>query len=716
MPSIIPGYEYDIFISYRQKDNQSDQWVTKFIESLKEEINATFKEDISIYFDENPHDGLHEHHEVDDSLREKLKCLIFIPIVSQTYCDPKCFAWEHEFKVFIEQASNDQFGLKTKLSSGNVARRVLPVKIHDLDSEDVQLFESEVGGAMRSIDFIYKDTGVNRPLTSTDDRELNLNKTFYRDQINKVANAIKEIIKGIKGGELTDGESQPTSKVAPQSVEAKPRSKVLLASIATILILALAYFIYNNQRDRDAIEEINMSIAVLPFEDMSPDRNQEYFSDGLAEEIINVLMQIPDIKVVGRTSSFSFKGSDTDAQTIGKTLNATHLIQGSVRKFGNQVRVQVNLIDASTGFNIKSYSFPETQLENIFQLQDNIAQSVITDLKLSLFSAQGKQIATSQTNNPEALEEFFKGRKLWYERRNLLQAIAHFEKAIALDPDYDRAYSALAETYVVLPTYSNKISADIIVSKANEAIENSLRLNPNNAEALTAKGRFEYKFKLNWTASENAFKKAITLNPNYGPAHLWFGIYFHETEQLDKVPEQYFKTVELEPLWAISYYSLGLYYLKINDVTNAKKLFKQASEIQPGFVNNSLAEFYLAVLSNNFQSALQYWKKYTKVRCEQFICKEQDLITVSEILTFLANKGSSIIPGLKNKIQSLSLPRDRVIFAALLDDREILYSELNRLKKEDSYRFCSVFLYTFNADKFRNDPEFQAILRSVGLK
>ena len=111
MPSIIPGYEYDIFISYRQKDNRSDQWVTKFLQALKEELDATFKEDISIYFDENPHDGLHEHHEVDDSLKEKLKCLIFIPIVSQTYCDPKCFAWEHEFKVFVEQAGKDQFGL-----------------------------------------------------------------------------------------------------------------------------------------------------------------------------------------------------------------------------------------------------------------------------------------------------------------------------------------------------------------------------------------------------------------------------------------------------------------------------------------------------------------------------------------------------------------------------------------------------------------------------
>ena len=100
MPSIISDYEYDIFISYRQKDNHSDQWVTIFVQALKEELDATFKEDISIYFDENPHDGLHEHHEVDGSLKEKLKCLILIPVVSQTFCDPKAFAWEQEFKVF----------------------------------------------------------------------------------------------------------------------------------------------------------------------------------------------------------------------------------------------------------------------------------------------------------------------------------------------------------------------------------------------------------------------------------------------------------------------------------------------------------------------------------------------------------------------------------------------------------------------------------------
>ena len=193
MASLIPGFEYDIFISYRQKDNKGDRWVSEFVELSKTELESTFKEEISVYFDINPQDGLLETHDVDASLKDKLKCLVFIPIISRTYCDPKSFAWEHEFKAFVELASKDQFGLKVKLPNGNVANRVLPVRIHDLDSEDIKLCESVLGGVLRGIEFIYKEPGVNRPLTPNDSEDKNMNKTNYRNQINKVGNAIKEI-------------------------------------------------------------------------------------------------------------------------------------------------------------------------------------------------------------------------------------------------------------------------------------------------------------------------------------------------------------------------------------------------------------------------------------------------------------------------------------------------------------------------------------------
>src|SRR5664280_1437119 len=228
MASIVPGYEYDIFISYRQKDNKYDGWVTEFVANLKKEIEATFKEDVSVYFDINPHDGLLETHDVNASLREKLKCLILIPIISQTYCDPQSFAWQHELVAFNQIAKEDQFGRDIRLVGGNVASRILPVKIHDLDPEDSALLENELGGVLRSIEFIYKSAGVNRPLNPSDNPDKNLNKTYYRDQINKVANAVKDIITALKKYNQQDGKAPKGDiKEKPGKLK-KLKSKYLL--------------------------------------------------------------------------------------------------------------------------------------------------------------------------------------------------------------------------------------------------------------------------------------------------------------------------------------------------------------------------------------------------------------------------------------------------------------------------------------------------------
>jgi eukaryotic-like serine/threonine-protein kinase len=199
MSSIIEGYSYDIFISYRQKDNKHDSWVTEFVDNLKGELESMFKDEVSLYFDVNPSDYLLESYDVDASLKDKLKSLVFVPIISRTYCDPRSFAWDNELKAFVRMATEDRFGFKIKLPHGNVANRVLPIRIHDLDLEDIKLFESVVGGMMRSIDFVYKETGVNRQLTAKDDNILRSpGQVLYRDQINKVALTIKEIIESMK--------------------------------------------------------------------------------------------------------------------------------------------------------------------------------------------------------------------------------------------------------------------------------------------------------------------------------------------------------------------------------------------------------------------------------------------------------------------------------------------------------------------------------------
>ncbi len=233
MSSLIEGYNYDIFISYRQKDNKYDSWVTEFVDNLKCELESMFKDEVSLYFDINPSDYLLETHDVDASLINKLKCLIFIPVISRTYCDPKSFAREHELKIFKNNASCDRFGLKIKLTGGNFANRILPIRIHDLDAADIRLFEALTGGAMRSIDFVYKETGVNRQLRAKDDDLVkSAGHILYRDQINKTALAVKEIIESMI--QIDDQKKTVTEEVSENISESKETEIAILEKLESV--------------------------------------------------------------------------------------------------------------------------------------------------------------------------------------------------------------------------------------------------------------------------------------------------------------------------------------------------------------------------------------------------------------------------------------------------------------------------------------------------
>jgi hypothetical protein len=334
MASILPDYEYDIFISYRQKDNKYDGWITEFVTNLKKELEATSKEDINVFFDINPHDGLLESHDVDESLKEKLKCLIFIPIISRTYCDPKSFAWEHEFKAFVELASLDTFGLKVRLPGGNVASRILPVRIYDLNKEDIQLCESVMGGTLRGIEFIYKSAGVNRPLRANEDHaNENLNKTYYRDQINKLAHSIQEILDGhrlntIPVTDETDEQHEDLKQISSQSVRNKlyvsnriQQRKVLsLFVLVFILIssfLVVKHLIFNKKEFKGFTSEeiLNKAISIIdPFNTWGSSYDAKFRKRNITmdagsefDEIIEINTQNTDWKTTRSGSGWCLK-------------------------------------------------------------------------------------------------------------------------------------------------------------------------------------------------------------------------------------------------------------------------------------------------------------------------------------------------------------------------------------------------------------------------
>ena len=239
------------------------------------------------------------------------------------------------------------------------------------------IIENEIGGVLRAVEFIYKEPGVNRPLSPDDSKTDNRNKTDYRNQVNKVANAIKDSIACLKNPVYG---SEKSSASIPASKPQNKKSKVRVAMVGVIALLAFLVYYVSQLKDEKSSMPLGRSIAVLPFEDMSPAKDQEYLGDGLAEEIINVLTRIEDLHVIGRTSSFSFKGKNMDLVTIGEQLGVETILEGSVRKSGNQIRVTVKLNNAKDGRQQWSETY-DRELKDIFAIQDDISARIADRFK-----------------------------------------------------------------------------------------------------------------------------------------------------------------------------------------------------------------------------------------------------------------------------------------------------------------------------------------------
>ncbi len=456
MPSVLPGYEYDIFISYRHNDNL-DGWVTDFVQNLEKELRGTLKDTVTIYFDKSPHDGLLETHSVDKSLEGKLKCLIFIPIISQTYCDPKSFAWQHEFCAFNRLAQQDSFGRDIKLSNGNVASRILPVRIHDLDSDDQSLLARELGGVLRAVDFIYKEAGVNRPLRSQEENPArNQNQTVYRNQVNKVANAVKEIITSLKNPVTPVAQSANSQESIAKS-NTWSRKTIAFAAVVIMTVLAMIYALsqFTGSSDKEP-EILEKSIAVLPFADLSESKDQGWFGDGLTEEILNSLAHINGLRVTSRTSSFAFKDKNLRIQTIADSLGVNYIVEGSVRKSGDGLRITAQLIRAKDGFHIWSNTY-DRKSKDIFELQKEIASKIAGSLDISLDANAVEQMHWAGTNSAEAFLAFLKARELddqahrasrFIDLVKMKQANAFYEESSRIDPDFVNPYLYHADYFL----------------------------------------------------------------------------------------------------------------------------------------------------------------------------------------------------------------------------------------------------------------------------
>ena len=287
------------------------------------------------------------------------------------------------------------------------------------------------------------------------------------------------------------------------------------------------------------------SIAVLPFANMSPDPEQDYFCEGIAEELINGLGRLKNLRVASRTSAFLFKGSQHDIREIGERLNVDKVVEGSVRKAGNQLRITVQLINVSDGYRLWSERY-DRKMEDIFTIQDEIAESIVRALEVTLSPKERRAIQNVATRDVQAYDFYLRGRKYFYEfdRRNWTLARQMFERAIQLDPSYALAYAGIADCWSFLFTYSGASERERQL--AEEASAKALELDPDLPEAHASRGMVLSLSNQNEQASE-AFERAIQLNPKLYDAYYFWARASVSQGLFERAAELYEKAIEVRP-------------------------------------------------------------------------------------------------------------------------------------------------------------------------
>jgi len=395
-----------------------------------------------------------------------------------------------------------------------------------------------------------------------------------------------------------------------------PRPVWVVAGSFVAIALAAAYFLGNKawtskppvgkgQTAATSVVVSDKSIAVLPFVDMSEMKDQEYFADGMAEEILDLLVKIPGLKVIARTSSFYFKGKQVTIQEIAKTLGVAHVLEGSVRKAGNTIRVTAELVRSSSGTALWSQTF-DRDLTDIFKVQDEIAAAVVGKLKLNVLSGQEFESA-DRSANPEAYYQFLLGRQIG-RNGNLedsRRALAAFRKATQLDPDYAAAYAGVAMYETSVAGYSNDTAG---YERARAAAERALALAPQLAIGYRVRS-YVKSDALDLAGAFADAEKALELEPGDARVQNDYGVVLFQFGRVPEAIAAMERSIEIDPLAADAWVNLGYYLTAENDFPAARRALERSLAITPtnGVAHNGLGT--LDLLEDRLQDALAEFQK-----------------------------------------------------------------------------------------------------------
>ena len=459
------------------------------------------------------------------------------------------------------------------------------------------------------------------------------------------------------------------------------------------------------------------SVAVLPLANVGGDARDEYFSDGMTDELANALSKLPGLRVASRTSAYAFKGrKDVDVGEIGRKLHVQAILEGAVRRSGDRLRVGAQLTNVSDGLAIWSDTY-ERRTSDIFTVQDDIARAIAGALKLKLGASAAELSSTSHgTENVEAYDSFLRGRYFWNHRgaANLRRALAYFEESIARDPRFARAYAGLAITLAILPEYTDAPPREVL-AKTRSAAARALALDSTLAEAHTALG-LAAVHAWDFRAGEGEYLKAIALDPEYPTAHQWYGELLYHTGRLDSSFVEIRRAMGLDPLAPIPPLAFGYALTLAGQYGAAIQQFSKADELAPGLGLNRdlIADAHLQM--GQTQKAIDEPEEAARLDSETLLTKGR-LCHAYGVAgrTDDARKLLQQIEARAEKERRSWVPR--AICHLGLGDQSVALDEMEAAVRDHEIAVFIAYspLLDKTWDPVRGDPRWDRILRAVNL-
>ena len=378
-----------------------------------------------------------------------------------------------------------------------------------------------------------------------------------------------------------DGAS-PTTHVASTPAG---RKRARIAVIAGVVLLAILGGYLGLNRLRAGAMTPAASAAVLPFADLSPGKDQEYFSDGLTEELITSLSRIQGLRVAARTSSFQFKGRNADVREVGRKLDVGAVLEGSVRRSGDRLRVTAQLSSAKDGYQLWSDSY-DRDFADVFAVQEEISRAIVSALRVRLGAKPDSALAPQPTGDLKAYDLYLKGRFAWNQRTgaSLKEAVRYLEQAVARDSSFARAWAALADAYILVVPYAG-LSPTENWPKAKAAAQRALMLDSTSAEAHTSLAYGSMIYEWNWRAAEENFGRAIAANPNYATGHHWYADFLAGRGRLDESLAQMRQAHELDPLSRVISSELGWVHYLRHETSEARDQVRSTLELDRNYAH-----------------------------------------------------------------------------------------------------------------------------------